>query len=362
MASNIYFQFIDSESNLLTGSKVVLRAYTPPYFDGSGSVSYGGPIQEYSDATGRATFLDVVPGVYKCSFSNANANIPSTNTLQNFANTIFYANIPDTSGSLVNGIIYIITGSINNTYNNTTQYSVSSSYLYFDGDRPIKRDDPNFVGINVGGLDVVSFLDNFFFPSIPATISINSGISYYETGSSPTVNINGSLTPNDSLVFGNGNVWRDGIVWYPFNGSYSTTDVGITTNHTYQAFYQVDGILINSNIKVVNLIYPVLYGWSTSTSLSGATLYSTLNKLIQPQQDSTLDVTADATYLYFAIPSTFSDLSYVLDSNLFQVLTSFNKSTVSVTSTGLATNWQTNYKVYCWQTIADYVGNWQFIF
>ncbi len=133
MATSIFFNLIDSESNLLTGSKVTLRPYNPPYFT-SGSnaqLTYGGPIINYTDSTGYVEFDNVVQGVYKVSVTNANANNPALNgNLQNFAATVFYIQLPDTTGSLINGAAYLITN-VENTNSASFAYPASiTDYKY----------------------------------------------------------------------------------------------------------------------------------------------------------------------------------------------------------------------------------------
>ena len=62
--------------------------------------------------------------------------------------------------------------------------SATSSFMSFNGNRPIKRS--GYSGLNVGGIDVDDFLNNFFFPFVSATVSISGG-GLYETGSLQTV-------------------------------------------------------------------------------------------------------------------------------------------------------------------------------
>jgi hypothetical protein len=97
--TSFYFLFIDSCGNPLTGSKCILRSYAPPYTSGS-YLSLGFPITQYTDQTGYVEFDDVISGVYKVTVGNS-INSP------NYANTIFYIQLPDT-GSLVNGQDFII--------------------------------------------------------------------------------------------------------------------------------------------------------------------------------------------------------------------------------------------------------------
>jgi hypothetical protein len=107
MSTPIFFSILDSDSIPLVGSKLTLRPYNPPYFSGS-SITYGGPISTLTDNTGTAYFSAIIPGIYKVSYTNVSV---AGVTLNNYAPTVFYVDLPDTSGSLVNGANYIVTPS-----------------------------------------------------------------------------------------------------------------------------------------------------------------------------------------------------------------------------------------------------------
>lgn len=247
--------------------------------------------------------------------------------------------------------------------------SDTASYMAFDGNRPITRNDPSWQGVNVGTDNVVNFLDKFFFPFNAATISINSGTTYYETGSSQNISINGSVTSNSETVFGSGSVRRNGIDWYTFPSasSYSTTDTGVSSSQVYQTLMQVGNngspTLINSSVKSVAFIYPFLYGMSPTAGLSGTALYTALSKDVSLFGNKTYSLTGFVQYIYFAYPATNPDLVHVLDPNLFDMISSFElTSSVPVTSSGLTTNWNATYKVYQLHLQADPFGNYQFKF
>lgn len=252
---------------------------------------------------------------------------------------------------------------------NSASYSDSSSYMEFNGNRSIKRDDPDFVGINVGGDTVSAFLDNFFFPFVPATVAINSGTTYYENGSSQNLTTTAAVTVNDETLFGSGSIRKDGTIVLnsatPTSG-FAYTDNGVISNHSYIAYVQAnnDGspTVIQSGTKTANFIYPFLIGVSATSGLSGTALYNALTKDISPLSNKSYSITGTATYLYVAYPASYPDLTDAFDPNLFHVLTSLNKSTVSLTSVGLSNNWTINYKVYQWQTVSDFSGNYQFIY
>jgi len=97
--NNILFPLVNSVNEPMIGSKCTLRPFTT-----SGSIS-DVPIITYSDANGTASFSNVINGIYKFNFSNAGANNPSTYI--NYEDTVVYLNIPEVTGSISNGFVYI---------------------------------------------------------------------------------------------------------------------------------------------------------------------------------------------------------------------------------------------------------------
>jgi len=234
--------------------------------------------------------------------------------------------------------------------------SLTASYEPFNGNRSITRGP--YTGINLGTDSVIGFLDAFFFPFNTASISINSGTSYYETGSSQSVTINGSVTARSETVFGSGSVRRNGIDWYTFSSasSYSTSDT-VAASLSYRTYMQVGNngspTLINSSLKSAVFIYPYLWGMSTVAGLSGQTLYNAmLTKSITLEATKTATLNGVSTYIYFCFPKsygsyTYHELSSIKDPNNFEILSSFEySSSVEVTSSGLAADWNTLYNVY----------------
>lgn len=230
--------------------------------------------------------------------------------------------------------------------------SLSSSYIYFNGQRGITRTP--YTGINLGTTTVTDFLEEFFFPFISATISINNTTLYYETGSSQNIGINGVITANSETVFGSGSIRRNGVSWYTFTSasSYSTTDTGVSSSKTYETFLQVgnDGspTLIDSATKTVTFLYPYIMGLSATAGLSGNALYTGLStKSVTVQGTKSDSFVGTSTYIYFAFPASYGSLTSIKDPSNFEVLSSFEYSaSVPVTSSGLTHNWQTLYKVY----------------
>lgn len=244
----------------------------------------------------------------------------------------------------------------------------TASYVPFQGNRPIKRS--GYVGLNAGGLDVVTFLDNFFFPFITASIGIDGGLTYYESGSSQNVLVNGTITPDDETVFSISVILKDSFVWNTFDPNislnYSFTDTGTTTGHVYQTFVPTGNngtpITCSSVTKTTQFIFPFFYGTTASPGILGSTLYSSLNKDITPQSNKSYTLSATAQYIYIAYPAVYPTLSHIYDPNSLDIITSFNVYSGSVSSLGLTNNWSQSYRVYQLETLADPLGIYQFDF
>jgi len=246
----------------------------------------------------------------------------------------------------------------------SAKYNIGQS-ASFDGNRSITRS--GYTGLNVGGMNITTFLDNFFFPFLVASVSINSGVAYLETGSAPNITVNGVITPNDETLFGTGSVHKNNVVWNAISSvppySYSFIDNGVKTNVSYETIIQTtDNGNIDSGPATVTFLYPFLYGVSNTSGLTGTALYNALTLDITPKNNKTYSISGIETYLYMAYPSSYGDLTDASDPNLFHVLSAYNKSVVSITSTGLTFNWTINYNVYQWSVLADFGGNYQFIF
>jgi len=99
MATNLYFPLLDSINNPITGSYVTLRLYST-----SGSIA-NFPVSTFSNTLGTASFSNVYPSIYKLTYTSGGANNPSTYVA--YDDVEVYLNIPDLSGSTVNGFNYI---------------------------------------------------------------------------------------------------------------------------------------------------------------------------------------------------------------------------------------------------------------
>lgn len=247
--------------------------------------------------------------------------------------------------------------------------SLSSSFVDFNGNRPITR--TGYIGLNVGGLDVVNFLNNFFFPFVPATVGISGGSNTWETGSVHSVTLVSTITANQETSYGTASIFRDSALWNtnmtipPLSFTY--TDTNISSSHIYLTNVQVDNngspTIIASTSQTSAFIYPYLWGTSTIAGLSGTALYNAFTRQVVGQSNKTISMVGNVVYMYFAYPAIYADLSSIKDPNLFEIKGLFDYSaSVPVTSSGLTYNWQANYKVYRTTLVSDPNGNYQFIY
>lgn len=356
--------------------RIISRDLTSQYI----SASYQDVVQKYiADGSSSCFFLD--------GLGYSILEVPYTGSLllaaeQSASMTASWA-INAVSASWASASVPDYTSSLFGTASWANRAVVSDAALYaffadtaslsetmsFDGNRAIKR-SPH-TGLNVGGNTVVEFLNNFFFPFVSATVSVNSGVTYYETGSSQTITVNGSVTLNDETNFGTGSVERDSVSWNTFtpstsSASYTFSDIGIEENHSYITYVQVNNngspTVISSGTKTVTFIYPFLYGLSTSSSLDSGSLYTELTKSVTTQSDMTINLVGTATFIYFAYPASYGNLLSIIDPNLFNITSDFTATSMSVTSSGLTNNWQNTYKVYKLNNLADPNGDFQFNF
>lgn len=229
----------------------------------------------------------------------------------------------------------------------TSSYSYTSSNIAFNGNRNIKRNPYEI--LDMQSFDVVTFLERFFFPYISASITINDQISYYETGSSQTISLLGSILPHDETFIDTGSIWKNGIEWYTFpsQSDYFTSDSGITSDTEYQTRLNTGGEIITSSVKDIVFIYPYLFGVSDNAGLTGSALYSQLNKEVSIRDNKKIPYNGLGKYVYFCYPTEYGNLSLIRDPNLLQFNESFEfSSSVPVTSSGLYSDWSTLYNVY----------------
>lgn len=217
-----------------------------------------------------------------------------------------------------------------------------SANIDFNGARTITR-----IGIpNVapGGEDLVEFAEKFFYPPVPATVTLNS-LDVAEIGETVSPAIAGTITlvPGDSLISaGIKNTSGTTLaVILDLEFSVSLSPVTSTTEYIVE--------VVTSNGTVTSSVtqafaYPFLTG-QVSNLISGSELFSGLASLVILKRS--VEVAYSSTgYAYFAYPETYGEISSIVDSAGYGVMDGFVHSVESVTSSGLGSNWTRSYHVY----------------
>ncbi len=203
----------------------------------------------------------------------------------------------------------------------------SSANTSFNGNRTVKRNGvPN---INVGGDNVVDWLNNYFFPFLSASLSTSSNQTI-EVGVSFTPTIQYNINLNDETIVNQGrfiNVTNGNSVINILNppnasnnSSYNDLPINPISASSFkwkvEADVDNDGNpeTIESNDYTVNAIYPWFYGtFSSGGAVPGSNRPSANQSLIDSgtkvlagsngSLNASFNSTAD-DYLWFAIPST----------------------------------------------------------
>jgi len=215
----------------------------------------------------------------------------------------------------------------------------------FDGNRSITRSTIN--GVTPGGNDVVTFLNNLFYPFTQAVINLNSFTTVYELGTTlSTVNCVGSITLNSLTInqitnlqafVGNNGVPQ--IVSQPstsfsFNAEVNLTNSANITARANSRDQNNQVVQITSLSRAVNFAAPWYYG-SGAANLTPAQIQSLFTgplKKVELPSNKTITVTANNQKIYFAYPQSWGVLTSIKDENNFENLNGWlNRPNLSFT-------------------------------
>lgn len=244
----------------------------------------------------------------------------------------------------------------------------------FNGNRAIKRSP--FVGLNVGGANVVDFLNNFFFPAIDPSFALtNAGTNYFEKGFIPAVHaeedpynllysVQGSVVPQDATNIEyrlynatTGTAYPDNTAAYtPYTGAFAVSLPALVYNNNdayqIQLRYQLNGVTktLLSAIKYRQFVWPYWFGMANGVDLptTGPTIATkTLTKRVMPIGAS-LSLTFNGTDkpMVLIYPDNYPNLTSIKDPNNFEMINSFTKVTGNVTGIGDSGNQTGGYKLY----------------
>jgi len=191
----------------------------------------------------------------------------------------------------------------------------------FNGARVIKRTSFPYNEI-IGGNDVTGFLNNLFFPFIPATLNLNS-YSIKELGTTfSSIPFQGIITQNDETIITNLQFLKDNIVIYttpsPSFGSFSYTSNASSTSATVLSVrLTIDNNNQPSTIsssQQVNFEAPIYYGVGAE-NLNGTNIKSLFlsNKSVESKSNKTRTFNTDDQKIYFVIPKSWGLLTSIID-------------------------------------------------
>jgi hypothetical protein len=234
--------------------------------------------------------------------------------------------------------------------------------LPFDGNRPVKRSGLPL--INPAAISVKGFLENYFYPFVPASLAFSGSDANYEYGTQQSITLSAVVTPNDETAIANrriiettngnnivtvGNANSFGVT---LNISGNSASLLANKQRTFRALADVGGNgnpeTIQSALRNINFYMPTFYGMSEAI-LTGAQLFSTLTKVIQNESTKQFAVIYNGTdkYLYFATPF-FGSTPIIRDNNGFDVTASFVREILLVETNNKYPRWEANY--FVWRT------------
>lgn len=239
--------------------------------------------------------------------------------------------------------------------------TISGSPVIINGS-PIEFTDATPVVTTIGGITpgmtfsnepVVEVLRKIIYPYLSPLCSLSSNVTLIEYGTYPTVTLSWTITKrSNSVTFAS--LPNSGFVsGAPYTTSTSGTTNGVYSVNTNQTWtFTVSDVgasqsaTASDTAQLVN-VYPYFYGMDANASLSGHPLYIGLVKLVQSQSNKVVNLAGTSKYIYFAYPASYPNLTQIIDNNGFDVTSSFTQSTVTVSSSGLVSNWSLiSYKVY----------------
>lgn len=115
-----------------------------------------------------------------------------------------------------------------------------------------------------------------------------------------------------------------------------------------------DGTQSSSITASINYVYP--YFWSATSSdisFTSSGYFSSMNKISKSKSDTTISINSSNIKIYFAYPSSYGDLSYIIEGNTgWNYISSFSKIYGSISLTSSSPVWSTTYNIYKY-TVGD---------
>jgi hypothetical protein len=219
----------------------------------------------------------------------------------------------------------------------------------FNGNRSITIDAPGFKNVNAGGTTISGFLNNLFFPFVPASILLNP-YSLQELGTTYVqVPFNGTITQNSEIQISNLQYMIGDIVLNtipsPAFGNFSTNFTLNLTNDT-----NVRARVTTSNngsqaiitgSQLISFIAPSWYGVGVNGIITGV---KNMTKYLNTKANRTFTFNTANNHFYYAYPNDWGLLSSIIDQNGFNITSSFSNTTGNLVLANNITNY--TYRIY----------------
>jgi hypothetical protein len=250
-------------------------------------------------------------------------------------NNIVVENVVYTTGNqTISGTKNFISRPSLNGIGLATTGEIGETSTVFDGNRRITLEVAGFTNLEPGGDNLVTFLDNLFYPFVQAKINLNSFNTVYELGTTlNSINFQGTITTGSLNIsqITNLEAFVDNTPRVPVLTSPSanfTNNVTVNlTNTSNNVFLRASSrdknnqaVTIQSNTRSINFAAPWYYG-SGAANLSPAQIQSLfvgpLRKVELPS-NKTITITANNQKIYFAYPQSWGVLTSIKDENTFE--------------------------------------------
>lgn len=255
------------------------------------------------------------------------------------------------------------------TGTSSNEETMQISDLPFDGNRMVKRS--GIPQVNTGTTSALSFLDEYFFPFVGATIMMNGdALTILEYGLSSEVYISAKFTGNDeeeaenyrivettnnnSIIATSDSGFRNFDFGKAINIEGRETSTSINHIRSYMALADVgnDGKpkTITSTIKSFCFYMPSFWGMNESKILTNTQLFTNViskSIIANTVKSFTISFNGEDQYIHFYTPYQ-SGKPTIKDNNGFDVSSSFEVEQIELTTPNIAPNWTSRY--YHWST------------
>lgn len=245
---------------------------------------------------------------------------------------------------------------------NGNEINLNSYSLEFTDDRksPIQIGNISY-GSTFDRMSIADVLRKILYPYLPpiCTIALANSSGYVEVGTYPNIILNYSITKRtkDTLPTRLMNMIPSAHPKITNNGQYTAYGTArgvmiqpVLAKTSIFTIKVSDGTLVNYATSSVSGIYPYFYGFTSSNTLTVASL-SSMTKIVEPKGDKTYDLSGSGNF-FFAYDADYGPLASIYDDSNINIFATFS-STIKILSspTGL---WSSKeYLVYKWENVSQ---------